>query len=403
MTQYIFFMQKKILLPAMFCCLLVTASYGQDTATQHIITADSLASGNYKDIFTSFFQLAFNDLTGANKSLQFNSNPYAIMLRHNSNMAKYPNYRKYTYLRNLNFDLGAKLDSSYRFNGMTVGLKYAIINNRDYTIKKQFLSTAMRDGDFLLLDTLTKCWALEVSTIHDASKRQALNNQFQHFFHDSARLSNTDTMFQRVLLNAVARTKSKELAKLVKDTSFNIYKMSQAPYDSLIKIYQNRALWTIGVSDTSYNDGGFFKNVQVITEYAKGLLPAVHNYNFELDIKASVNFADDTLLTGRDLRRQVFVFEPGINFTLRGTSSKQSWFECKIGGSYSNVWRGQYAGEDQIVNTLNATVRILVLNKFWLPLAIKYDRKTHNVFGFLNITTNFNGLADIFGAKQKKS
>ena len=52
------------------------------------ITADSLVSGNFKDVLTSFYQLAFNNLTGPKKELNFNSNPYALLLKINSRLVR---------------------------------------------------------------------------------------------------------------------------------------------------------------------------------------------------------------------------------------------------------------------------------------------------------------------------
>lgn len=49
---------------------------------------------------------------------------------------KYYNYR---HLRDLNFSFAARLDSSYKFNGLSSGLKYALINRRDETVSRAFL------------------------------------------------------------------------------------------------------------------------------------------------------------------------------------------------------------------------------------------------------------------------
>src|SRR5690349_6908044 len=87
---------KKIFFGLLLCAYSATTCFGQDAGTTRILTADSLAGGAYKDIFTSFLQLAFDNLTGPNKSLQFNSNPYAIMLKHNDSLASYHYYKKYT-------------------------------------------------------------------------------------------------------------------------------------------------------------------------------------------------------------------------------------------------------------------------------------------------------------------
>src|ERR1700760_353110 len=115
---------RKIFFGLLLSVCTATVCLAQDAATSKILTADSLASGAYKDIFTSFLQLAFKDLTTNNKSVEFNSNPYAILLKHNDTLAQYTYYKKYTALRNLNFGIGARLDSAFHFNGMSMGVTY---------------------------------------------------------------------------------------------------------------------------------------------------------------------------------------------------------------------------------------------------------------------------------------
>ena len=88
------------------------------------LTADSLATGNYKDVLTSFFQLAFNRFIGDDKEIRFASNPFAVMAKADTSLLMDAKYYKYRHLRDLNFSFAAKLDSSYKFNGFSSGIKY---------------------------------------------------------------------------------------------------------------------------------------------------------------------------------------------------------------------------------------------------------------------------------------
>ena len=109
-------------------------------AAPTLITADSLASGNYKNVLSSFFQLAVNNLTGTNKELHFVANPFAIMLRGDSTLAVNTNYlnKINRFWRRLNFDLDAKLDSAYHFNGFSIGIKFDLLNKRDISMSRAF-------------------------------------------------------------------------------------------------------------------------------------------------------------------------------------------------------------------------------------------------------------------------
>ncbi|HVE60939.1 MAG TPA: hypothetical protein VNA26_03920, partial [Chitinophagaceae bacterium] len=111
-----------------------------------ILTADSLRSGNAKDILTSFFQLAFNKLTGPNKELNFSSNPFAILLKSDPDLAIDRSYYKYRPLRKTNFSFGIKLDTSYRFNGFSSGIKYALIDKRDSSTSKLLFENLRNDS-----------------------------------------------------------------------------------------------------------------------------------------------------------------------------------------------------------------------------------------------------------------
>jgi len=396
-------MLARTCLPFLLASVLSTElCFGQDSAKLKIITVDSLASGNFKDVFSSFFQLAVKDLTGPDKGLIFTSNPYAIMLKHNDSLATYHYYRKYTYLRNLNISLGVKLDSAYHFNGLSIGLNYALINNRDYTIKKQFLLDDLNDKRTRAWFEWNRAINAGISRIGDTEMKAKYRRQYELLVKDSvSNFQKMDSAFQNWVLDISDTVKYLNFRKLVKDPNFSIYKLKDQPYDSLRKIYQNRALWTLGAGDTSYSDGYLPKKIQIISEYLKGLMPPSHNYNLELDLKATLHFSDDTLLANRNISRQLFSFEPGVNFVLNGPRTKQSFFEFKLSGSYSNIWKGLYPKEMQINNTINATLRLLVLDKIWIPLQIKYDTRNHNVFGFLNVTTNFNGLGGLL--KSAKS
>ena len=74
--------------------------------------------------------------------------------------------------------------------------------------------------------------------------------------------------------------------------------------------------------------------------------------------------------------------------------------EFKLSGSYSNVWKGLYNKETQVVNTINGTLRVMVLDNIWIPITIKYDPKSGNVLGFLNVSLNFSGLGNSNNSKK---
>jgi hypothetical protein len=405
-----------------------------------------LASGNYKDILSSFYQLAVTNLTGPNKDLHFVFNPFAIMLRHDPSLAQNTNYIKKInqFWRRLNFDIDTKLDSSYHFNGFSLGLNYAIINKRDVTISKAFsndmqyakvlkytrneiikyynprisqLNKLIQKNEFLK-DSLTNLnlsstLILPVSDSIDSfinSKNLLINLRDSYLIQENNAANDSTFTFDKLYpqLQALVKQIAADSGliyvsnAITSNPKLNFSSERNKGYNSLIRSFQNKPLWTIGINDTSYSDGHLFKSMLISSEFLKGIGYPKNTGNIELDIKGSVNFTDDTLETGRSLQRQIFTLEPGINLVLKGKKNDQSYLEFKLSGSYVNILKGMlYSNEDRISNTINGTLRIRVFDEIWIPIEIKYGTKNHNVFGFLNVTTNFTGLSNLFKSKAK--
>jgi hypothetical protein len=361
------------------------------------LTADSLASGNYKDVFKSFFQLALNKFTSDNKEIQFTSNPFAVMAKMNKDLLVDKNYLRYTHLRNLNFSFAAKLDSSYRFNGFSSGIKYALVNKRDETVSRAFVVSAFNANDEF--NKLNNGLDQFINTIDMNDPRRAkYREQKTKLFRGEINFSQLDPSLQAKMKNlADSNTAPHFLQLLEEDPKLNIHKASQQTYDSLKTLFQNKLLWTAGISDTTYKNQSLFSNVLLSTEMVKGIVRPSAVCNVELNIKSGYQFLDDTLRSGHDLRRQVFNIEPGLNLVLKARRTQYSWAEFKLSGSYARTVRGIYAGEKQDSLSINATLRIRVFSDIWIPLDIKYDPDSGNVFGFLNVRANFTALKELFG------
>lgn len=487
----------------LLCCILslvLARSWAQRTSIKDslapLLTADSLASGNYKDILTSFYQLAANNLTGPHKEFRFSTNPYAILLKNNPNLAADPTYQQYRAWRKLNINLDARMDSAYHFDGFMFGLTYAVVDKRDITINQLFSSTYLADRsrdyaymrlhqladsaigqmgkpdtalvslltrqldslslradypykrvDSLLLTRLTQaardCGCGDILTdAHqlDTTKRLSAlyltnRDEYQQIYNrlvgyyiprlgsgaDRIRLGRElEAVFYAPADSALAFDKvSPDLQKLLvslavandltvftdslaRNPHLSIYKMKNAYFRDLRDQFKTNWLGTVGVTDTSYADGNLGKNLQINTEWLKGLSrDPKSRVTAEADLKAMVNFTDDTAKPGRNLLRQYVYAEPGFNFVWRN-KNLQSFFEFKVGGGVSYVFNGAYAGEQPLRITLNGTARVRLFNEIWIPIQILYDPKAGKVFGFLNITANFTGLGSLASGLVKK-
>lgn len=396
-------MKNKLLLPfTMTLLVLVQLSTQAQEKKPLIITADSLATGNYKDVFKSFFQLAFNGFTSKNKDVQFSSNPFAIMARANPNLLVDTSYVRNKALRNLNFNFSAKLDSAYKFNGFSSGISYALVNRRDVTVSQYFLSKAYEVNDeFNKIFPLLNIFITSQPTLE---RKNELNRQVNAFFSPD---STTFNKFNE--LDPVLQKKIKELAnslgatyliKMIKnDPTFNLGKLIKANYDSVKADFQNRLLITVGISDTTYKDDFIFSNVVLTSNLVKGITNPQRACGVELNIKAAYQFVDDTLAIGRDLKRQAFTFEPGLNLTIKTKRTQYSWAEFKLSGAYTHL-NSLYTGEKKDSITINGTLRIRVFDDIWIPLEIKYDPKKGNLFGLLNVRANFKAIKDLTSGKK---
>ncbi|MGG9963675.1 hypothetical protein [Ferruginibacter sp. SUN106] len=358
------------------------------------LTADSLATGNYKDVLSSFFQLAFNNLIGSNKELKFTSNPFAVMAKMNPALMVDTNYYKYRNLRKLNFSFAGRLDTSYRFNGFTSSVNYAIINKRDITVSRAFLISAYNsNGEF---NRLNDSFNQYIATIADADSRKNVRKIYTSVFTDSSTVNfdDLDTAAQHLIIKLAKQSNATHFLNLIQlNPSTNIRAASQQSFDSLKKLFQNKLLWTVGIADTTYQDQFMFSNIVISSQLLKGVIDPGRASNVELNIKTNVNFADDTATTGRGLKRSIFTFEPGLNWVLKSKFNQQSLVEFQFSGSYNHILKGMYTNEKKDNLTFNGTIRVRIMNDIWIPLEFKYDPRNGNVLGFINVKANFNALS----------
>lgn len=383
---------------ASLLCIHTHAGAQTKQALKGVLTADSLASGNMKDILISFFQLSFNNLTGKNKELNFNSNPFALMLKNNPNLAIDTSYRKYKHIRKLNFGFSLRLDTSYKFNGFSFGLKYAIINKRDSTTSKWLFKQLGADSLNKEMDRLTIALFTYIEQFNPGNDFVDAANSLMN--NTTIGYKSLPPAFRKVsdsLINALQlRTMQMGLAR---DSAINFKKQGDANFTDLKKELKTKPLWTVSFSDTSYKDQFVFSNMVLSTQFLKGMGKFRSGSNLELDLRSALNFMDDTSRIGRDLRRCLFNAEAGVNWVIRNKANDRSWLEMKFSGSYQHNFNRLYSLEQRDQLMFNGTLRVRIIADIWVPLEFKYDPKTGNVFGLLNVRLNFNTLG--YMAKDK--
>lgn len=396
---------KKCLYAFLLLLTTTTASAQEEMpATVPVFTADSLRSGNSKDVLTSFFQLAFDNLTGNNKEFNFQSNPFAVMLKSNPNLNIDHYYSKYYALRKLNFGFGIRLDTSFRFNGFSSGVKYALVDQRDHTTSKLFAARLGINGFFnerkklnaALQEIGQQRFLASPKTAADRKIWDEYRKTISKFFNQEVAFDNLENDFQELVKKVVQDSSLNNIDKVLKQPGASLRSNDIAVFEALKDSIKRCALWTIGISDTMYSNQFAFSNVVLHTEFSKGIFtPKAGANNIELNIRAAGNFSKDETQSGNNLKRFVLDAEAGFNWVIRDKLNQKSWFEFMLSGTYYRNFTRLYQDEDRNRITVNGTARVRIYEDIWVPFEIKYDPANGNVFGLFNVRANFTAMKQL--------
>lgn len=307
-------------------------------------------------------------------------------------------YTKYRTLRNINYTFSLRLDTSFKFNGFSSGIKYAIINKRDETVSRVFLNMVRNNAKAKQLFALNDLILAKISAMPNPGNAMLEYTDFRRGEKNFNALS--QPLRDTILAIAAGSDATRELGEtLQRNSDFNLAETADSIYNDLRTNFNKNLLWTVGVTDTTYQNQFVFSNIVIHTELIKGLNKFTEAKNdLELNIRSQLQLADDTLQGKRDLKRAIFSFEPGINVALKTRHTKKSWLEFKFSGGYYYNFSQLYANEERNRLFFNGTLRVRILNDIWVPFEIKYDPKNGNLFGFINVRANFRALAG--AAKQ---
>jgi len=387
---------KKIFVILLLHSFMATSLAQTDEAKQKaeevkekVRTASDLKTGKSQDVLISFFQLAFDDFTGKDKSFKFQSSLFALKAKTDKSLFIDENYLKQKFARNLVFNFATNLDTSFKFKSSSLGIKYAIVNNRDKTV-----------FDFILPseDEWVKIEKDALNTYAKLFTDGVLNPNYllaQNFF-----LEQDDSPFVRTPVKKLPEDFKVMLTNLLKKSKrFEITSLEEfrdrltVEYTTLAQQVEKRGLWTVDGNFSTNTKDKLFSKMNFNSEYLKGIVKTNKKMGVELNLKASLEFDDDTstILT-KDLDRQVFSFSGGFNWIICKNKRSQSIIEFKGALSYNNILKGRYQGEEWDNFTGEGTLRIRVTNDIWIPVDIKYDPLNGKVFGFLSVRSNFDWL-----------
>jgi hypothetical protein len=363
------------------------------------ITSEKTKSGNFKDILSGFFQLASTNLSGDEKTIDFNSTLFALKAKANPELEIDTNYVKETFSRNLQFNFKANLNNDFEYTGFTGGVTYAPYNGRDKTmvefsekfdiIYNKFNNDLSKVQGYIvekITSEYLKKKTYVTTEIPEEKKKQIaeLNKELSEKLEDF----NNNVINPYVNNKTITSTDTtivNDFNKQLKNQNVNLEESSKEIHQYVEDFYkevQSKALLTLAADGTANKDGKFDK-ASFGAVYLKGNKEAWN----EIDLRAKFTYAD-TLIT-EHLPRTGLDLKAGVNFKIGKTREQQSYFEIKALGEYNKIFNNVLPDEDSEVITANAEIRIRVADDLWIPVVIKYDIENSNFLGFLNITYNF--------------
>jgi hypothetical protein len=375
---------KPLLITVVFIAILSCSLQAQDTSQLVTLRTDAnLKSGNNRDVLTSFFQIALNDLTGNDKRLRFSSNLFAIRLKSNPSLNIDTNYIHQKFWRNSNIDFDLRMRENFEFNGASIGYRYAIVNKRDYSSSSDFLKDlSLSFGP--VAEITSKATQVIIKLVgDDFNKITELQTELNQFLNDSSMLfSACSPAMQSILQTSLG-------VHLTDD--FNYKKFTTARTNETIKRYNDKFLWTIDAHAATHDDGTLFSMIQIDSRATAGIARLKHRHSLEYDIRAGVHWVDDSLIHGSQRMRTTALAEAGLNLVLRDKQTQKSYLECKVSAFVYQLFPGAVTSGYQKL-FLNTTINVRITDNIWIPLMIKYDPEHANLFGYFSIKSNFDWL-----------
>lgn len=332
---------------------------------------ENTKSGNWKDVMTDFMQAAIKDITGDKKSFQYKASIFSIKAKADSTLLYDYNYTKETFSRNFQIGIGLNLDKDYKFRGFEYGFDWAIVNKRD-------LSIAKVSQDLHLFYVKSNSELINI-----------LNEHFNDFDTD-------ELIYLKKAIN-IAMAKGQYIprenlpAEFLKFLPKDYYEKSIAfekQFEEEINNIKMRPLLTFGFHSNFNKESKFLSEYNATMVYLQGI-KSKNGSKMEIDFRNQFKSKDSIVVSS--IKRKEFSSQLGLNISILKSEDK-SLIELKPNFEYQRIFSGVREDEKNNKFLANADLRIRVLKNLWVPLILKYDIETNNLFGFLNVSLNFDAM-----------
>lgn len=346
---------------------------------KNIQNSENSKSGNYKDILTSFFQLATTNFTGDEKTIEMNTTLFAIKAKADTTLIT-GNFQEERFSRNFQFNFKLNLDDKYKYKGFTGGATYAVINARDRrlaVLTRTFYGEKFENYRSIIEEILPE---LNNNLSPEDTKKLT---QAAETLTNNEKYDNKDNKFYDLIIEKFKEKASKIENIKHKDSKDYTTYLETLEANEFTKI-DAKALWTVSIDGTA-GEKGKFNKASIGTIFLQGI-----KEKSELDVRAKLIYADTLIVD--PVSRMEFNSKAGVNFKIARGANKVSFFEIKAGLEYNSILKNILPTEKKDVFLGTAEIRIRIANDLWLPLIIKYDIEKANFLGFLNISYNFGGF-----------
>ncbi|QIY91279.1 hypothetical protein [Chryseobacterium gallinarum] len=331
-----------------------------------------MKSGNWKDVMTDFMQAAVKDLTGDKKSFQYKASIFSIKSKADSTLLTDYNYTKETFSRNFQVAIGLNLDNDYKFTGFEYGFDWAIINKRDLSVAKpaQSLQKMFQDSNLLLIEKLQ----LYKEKINDSKEFLRVKKIIDDALDKGEYIPRENL--------------PEEFLSLLPDSYNDTSVRFEKEFNEEIEKIKMRPLLTLGFRSNFRKDAKFLDEFNADLVYLQGL-KSKNNSKLEIDFRNRFSAKDS--ITTSIIKRKEFSSQLGLNISVLKKGNK-SLIEFKPNFEFKRVISGLMDEEKNNQFLANADLRLRVLKNLWIPLALKYDIENNNLFGFLNVSFNFEAI-----------
>ncbi|KQS93559.1 hypothetical protein [Chryseobacterium sp. Leaf394] len=337
-------------------------------------------SANWKDVITNYYQLALKDLGGEDQRFELKTTLFNLKAQANNELWIDYNYEKENFARNFQIEAGLSLKDDYSIKGFNYGLGWAY-NERDRSIKTLFNSKSSVIFDQYIND-LMDAKAKYSNDLIEAGDTET-DIKINKISEIEKKYRSNENVINMIPLKDFPEDFRKYLSDHYESYPEKFMKLSRQDIEEI----ERQPYFFIGFNGSISNNTKFLDNYKIETVYLRGIKTS--RLKMEIDFRNSFVITKD-LVSDTPETNKNFISQLGLNIAV--LSKEKSFLEMKPSFEFRrNLMKSMILDENENFFA-NTDIRIRIYKDVWLPLILKYDVKKGNLFGFLNVSFNFDAV-----------